>query len=277
MLLLQLNVCLSPFFLLTMYQCQTTLQAFAQIRDGVPDDAEDLLRGDPAFAAIYNMLERLGGRGAGRGAGRGPVHVPGGGGGRGAGRGRGRGGPVLAPGGGGGGEEARNSEGEIEEEEEEGEEEVDPGISDEHVDLIDIADHIISEEPGPAAPPAGPEPADPPPPPPVPPAGPELADPPPPLAAPPVGPEPADPLEGVITDGGGFVRVRGRPAPIGRITSWDTSVSAQCKLHSRCRRPYYFRQTPAEERILEKWLLAGIALPTAEAHMALPKPTRSGS
>ena len=52
-----------------MYQCQTTLQAFAQIRDGVPDDA-DLLRGDPALAAIYNMLERPGGRGDGRGRGR---------------------------------------------------------------------------------------------------------------------------------------------------------------------------------------------------------------
>ena len=214
---------------------QTTLQAFAEIRDGVLDGA-DLLRGDPAFAAIYNMLERPGGRGAGRGAGRGR-------GGRGAGRGAG-GGPVHAPGGGGDGEEARNSDDETEEEE--GEEEVDPGIIGDHVDLIDLADHIISAhppEPGPAAPPAG--------------------------------PEPADPLEGVIIDGGGFVRVRGRPAPIGRITSWGTSVSAQCKLHPRCRRPYYFRQIPAEERVLEKWLLAGIALPTAEAHMALPKPTRS--
>ena len=227
------------------------MQAFAEIRDGVLDGA-DLLRGDPAFAAIYNMLERPGGRGAGRGAGRGR-------GGRGVGRGAG-GGPVHAPGGGGDGEEARHSDDETEEEE--GGEEVDPGIIGDHVALIDLADHIISAhpppEPGPAAPPAGPEPADPPPPP----------------AAPPAGPEPADPLEGVIIDGGGFVRVRGRPAPIGRITSWGTSVSAQCKLHPRCRRPYSFRQIPAE-RVLERWLLAGIALPTAEAHMALFKPTRS--
>ena len=212
-----------------------TVQAFAEICDGVLDGA-DLLRGDPAFAAIYNMLEGPSGRGAGRGRG-----------GRGAGRGAG-GGPVHAPGGGGDGEEARNFDDETEEEEE-----VDPEIIGDHVDLIDLADHIISAHP--------PEP--------------EPADPPPPPAAPPAGPEPADPLEGVIIDGGGFVRVRGRPAPIGRITSWGTSVSAQCKLHPRCRRPYYFRQIPAEERVLEKWLLAGIALPTAEAHMALPKPTRS--
>ena len=62
-------------------------EAFAEICDGVLDGA-DLLRGDPAFAAIYNMLERPGGRGAGRGAGRGR-------GGRGAGRGAG-GGPSSA-------------------------------------------------------------------------------------------------------------------------------------------------------------------------------------
>ena len=59
-------------------------------------------------------------------------------------------------------------------------------------------------------------------------------------------------------------------SPIGRLTTWGSSISMTCKLHRKCARPYSAKRL-ATDNVLVQWLLDGRNLPSQSEHMALPK------
>lgn len=81
------------------------------------------------------------------------------------------------------------------------------------------------------------------------------------------------PPPGVREDARGDIYVAGRSAPVGKLTAWGNSISARCKLHNKCTRPYSYKQLPGPDT-LKDWLCAGVGMQTAEEHMSLPKAIR---
>ena len=97
--------------------------------------------------------------------------------------------------------------------------------------------------------------------------------PPPPL--PPVAPRPYRPPP-VYEDSQGYVSAAGSTRPIGRITAWETQVSARCSIpgHLKCGCVFPFHAIPYGD-VFKDWLAAGLCLATGEEHMSLPKPRRA--
>ena len=101
------------------------------------------------------------------------------------------------------------------------------------------------------------------------------------LAAPPPPPPPLHPVvEGpaeprVREDDRGNIFAVGRARPIGKISTFGTSVSARCSIpgHNRCTRAYGFTKMPAGHTLVD-WLADGLDLPDERAHTGLPKPSR---